>query len=119
MVFTLTLRSKINVFIGDAGSTFLGCAVAIAMIYFSQSGRNIINPARTLWLVAIPMMDMVSTMLRRLSKGKEPFHADRTRLHHILIRGGLTQRQALACITLIASGCALLASFLESIWPQH
>ena len=119
LMFNLTLRPKIKVFMGDAGSTFLGCAVAIAMIYFSQSGRDIINPATTLWLVTIPVMDMVSTMLRRLGKGKDPFHADRTHLHHILMRGGLNQRQALACIILVATGCALLGIFLERVWPQH
>lgn len=119
MVFNLTLRSKIKVFMGDAGSTFLGCAVAIAMIYFSQSGRNIINPATALWLVAIPMMDMVSTMLRRMGKGKSPFRADRTHLHHVLMRGGLSQRQALVCILLVAFGCALVGVFLERVWPQH
>ena len=119
LVFNLTLRSKIKIFMGDAGSTFLGCAVAIAMIYFSQSGRNIINPATTLWLIAIPMMDMVSTMLRRMGKGKSPFRADRTHLHHVLMRGGLSQRQALVCILLVAVGCALVGVFLERVWPQN
>ena len=118
LIFNLTVRPKIKVFMGDAGSTFLGCAVAIAMIYFSQSGQNIINPATALWLVAIPLMDMVSTMLRRIDKGQAPFHAVRRHLHHILMRGGLSQRQALVCIILAATSCALLGIFLERVWPQ-
>ena len=80
---------------GDAGITFLGSTFAIAMIYFSQSGRNIINPASTLRLATIPVMDMVSTMFRRKGKGKSPFRVDRTHLHHLLMRGGLSERQAL------------------------
>jgi len=119
MIFNLTIRSKIKIFMGDAGSTFLGCAVAISMIYFSQSGRDIINPATTLWLIAIPMMDMLSTMLRRLTKRKSPFCADRTHLHHILTRGGLSNRQALISIIMAATGLAMLGIFLERVWPHN
>jgi UDP-GlcNAc:undecaprenyl-phosphate GlcNAc-1-phosphate transferase len=91
---------------------FLGCSVAIAIVYFSQSGRDIINPATALWHIAIPMMDMVSTMLRRMQKGQSPLHADRTHLHHILLHGGLSERAALLCVPAI---CAILGIFLERV----
>ncbi len=118
LTFNLRLCPKIKIFMGDAGSMFLGCAVAIAMIYFSQSQRQIINPATTLWLVAVPFMDMVRTMLRRIGKGKSPFHADRTHLHHILTRAGLSHRQALLCILAASISLAIVGIFLESVWPQ-
>jgi UDP-GlcNAc:undecaprenyl-phosphate/decaprenyl-phosphate GlcNAc-1-phosphate transferase len=72
LVFNLTIRpfAHSKIFMGDAGSTFLGCAVAIAMIYFSQTHENVDRPATALWLVALPLMDMTSTMVRRISKGK-------------------------------------------------
>jgi len=121
LLFNLTIRpfSKRKIFMGDAGSTFLGCSVAIAMIYFSQSGREIINPATALWLIAIPMVDMISTMLRRILKDQSPFHADRTHLHHILMRGGLCQRQALLCIIVVSMACAGFGIVLERVWPQN
>ena len=120
LLFNLTVKpfAKNKIFMGDAGSTFLGCAVAIAMIHFSQSNRAVIQPATALWLVAIPLMDMVSTMVRRYSKGKSPFHADRTHLHHILMRAGFSQRQALLAIIVAASGLAGIGIFLERAWPQ-
>ena len=115
LLFNLTLKPKIKIFMGDAGSTFLGSAVAIAMIYFSQSERNIVNPATTLWLIAIPMMDMLTKIVQR----KSPFFADRTHLHHILMRGGLNQRQTLISIVLAAIGLAIFGIFLERVWPQN
>lgn len=115
LLFNLTLKPKIKIFMGDAGSTFLGSAVAIAMIYFSQSERNIVNPATTLWLIAIPMMDMLTKIVKR----KSPFFADRTHLHHILMRGGLNQRQTLISIVLAAIGLAIFGIFLERVWPQN
>lgn len=119
LLFNLSLRPTIKIFMGDAGSTFLGCAVAIAMIHFSQSNRDIINPATTLWLTAVPVIDMISTVLRRLGKGKSPFHADRTHLHHLLMRGGQSQRRALISILLIATVLAFTGIFLERVWPQN
>ena len=110
------LNAKYKVFMGDAGSTFLGCSVAIAMIYFSQN--DVLRPATALWLVAVPLMDMTSTMVRRMSKGKSPFHADRTHLHHILMRGGLSQRQALISIIFVAGCTAGIGIGLERVWPQ-
>ncbi len=121
LVFNLTIRpfAKNKIFMGDAGSTFLGCSVAIATIYFSQSESNVLRPATALWLVAIPLMDMTSTMVRRIRKGKSPFHADRTHLHHILMRGGLSQRQALVTIIVAAASIAGVGIFLERVWPQN
>ena len=115
LIFNLNAKNKI--FMGDAGSTFLGCSVAIAMIYFSQN--DVLRPATALWLVAIPLMDMTSTMVRRITKGKSPFHADRTHLHHILMRGGLSQRQALITIILASAGIAGIGIGLERVWPQN
>ena len=65
------------------------------------------------------MMDMASTMLRRMQKGQSPLHADRTHFHHILMRGGLSQHQALLCIIAASITCALLGIFLERVWPQN
>ena len=121
LIFNLKIGpfAKCKIFMGDAGSTFLGCSIAIAMIYFSQSGDNVLRPATALWLVAIPLMDMTSTMVRRMSKGKSPFHADRTHLHHILMRGGLSQQEALITIILASAGIAGIGILLERVWPQN
>ena len=120
LLFNLTVGpfAKTKVFMGDAGSTFLGCAVAIAMIHFTQSRHAVIQPATALWLVAIPLMDMASTMVRRVRKGRSPFHADRTHLHHILMRAGFSQRQALMAIVLVATILAGIGIVLERVWPQ-
>lgn len=36
-----------------------------------------INPVTALWLIAIPLMDMVAIMYRRLRRGMSPFAPDR------------------------------------------
>ena len=60
-----------------------------------------------MWIIAIPLMDMVAIMYRRLRKGMSPFSPDRQHIHHLIMRAGFTSRQAFVLITLAA---ALLAS---------
>ncbi len=58
-----------------------------------------ISPVTALWIIAIPLMDMVAIMYRRLRKGMSPFSPDRQHIHHLIMRAGFTSRQAFVLIT--------------------
>jgi UDP-GlcNAc:undecaprenyl-phosphate GlcNAc-1-phosphate transferase len=73
----------------------------------TQGKTHPISPVTALWIIAIPLMDMVAIMYRRLRKGMSPFSADRQHIHHLIMRAGFTSRQAFVLITLAA---AVLAS---------
>lgn len=110
LYFNLCAKNKI--FLGDAGSMLIGLVVAWFAIYFSQEGVNkTIQPVTALWLVAIPLMDTVSIMIRRIMKGESPFKPDREHLHHIFLRAGYSDRQALViivCTSIILAGIGIL-----------
>ncbi|RBP25043.1 UDP-GlcNAc:undecaprenyl-phosphate GlcNAc-1-phosphate transferase [Marinobacter pelagius] len=91
-----------KVFLGDAGSIFLGFAIIWLLVRASQGDEPVMRPVTALWLVAVPLMDMVSIMARRLRRGQSVMAADRQHLHHMLLRAGCTQGQALACISAAA-----------------
>lgn len=77
------------------------------------------NPVTALWVIAIPLMDMIAIMYRRLRKGMSPFSPDRQHIHHLIMRAGFTSRQAFVLITLAA---VLLAAIgvLGEIWlPEY
>ena len=59
-------------------------------------------PVTALWLVAIPLMDTLAVMGRRLSQGRHPFHADRGHLHHRLARLFHSPRRALIVLLALA-----------------
>ncbi|MDX8000550.1 UDP-N-acetylglucosamine--undecaprenyl-phosphate N-acetylglucosaminephosphotransferase [Xenorhabdus sp. Reich] len=102
------LGKRFKVFMGDAGSTLIGFTIIWLLIEASQGGeRRSINPVTALWIIAIPLMDMVAIMYRRLRKGMSPFSPDRQHIHHLIMRAGFTSRQAFILITLAA---ILLAS---------
>lgn len=53
-----------------------------------------------LWVFALPIFDLFSSMLRRVRAGRSPFHADSEHLHHILKRLGFSSRRVAQVILL-------------------
>ncbi|MGK9174472.1 UDP-N-acetylglucosamine--undecaprenyl-phosphate N-acetylglucosaminephosphotransferase [Yokenella regensburgei] len=101
------LGRRYKVFMGDAGSTFIGFTLIWILLETTQGKTHPISPVTALWIIAIPLMDMVAIMYRRLRKGMSPFSADRQHIHHLIMRAGFTSRQAFVLITFAA---ALLAT---------
>ncbi|KPV96909.1 UDP-N-acetylglucosamine--undecaprenyl-phosphate N-acetylglucosaminephosphotransferase [Pseudoalteromonas sp. P1-8] len=93
-----------KVFMGDAGSMLIGFTVIWLLIGASQNeGSPMIRPVTALWLIAVPLMDMVAIMIRRIKQGKSPFKPDREHLHHICQRLGFSSIQTLLFICTIAA----------------
>ena len=107
-----------KVFLGDSGSITLGFLVTASLVYFSQGDRAVILPVTALWLVTVPLMDMLATMLRRAKHGRKLMQADRSHLHHTLIDMGLRPRVTLLVLIAYAAVCALLGLALEAI-PEY
>ncbi len=101
------LGRRYKVFMGDAGSTLIGFTAIWLLVQSSQGPNHPIKPVTALWIIAIPLMDMIAIMYRRLRKGMSPFSPDRQHIHHLIMRAGFTPRQAFVLITLAA---ALLAA---------
>ncbi len=91
--YTSQPRSK--VFLGDNGSMLLGFLFAWLLVDLSQEQEpNLaMTPVTALWLFSIPLMDSISTMLRRILAKKSPFAPDRDHLHHLLIRSGFLSEE--------------------------
>ena len=94
-----------KIFMGDAGSMFMGLTVLWLLTMSTQSTEKseaIFRPVTALWIIAIPLMDMFAIMIRRIRKGNSPFQADNGHLHHICMRLGLSSRQSLWAISTLA-----------------
>lgn len=95
-----------KIFMGDAGSMFVGLSV-IWLLTMGSQGENVsFRPVTALWICAIPLMDMLAIVVRRYKNGKSPFKPDRDHLHHILQRAGLSSLQTLV---VISSGAILMS----------
>ena len=60
-----------------------------------------IKPVTAVWILAVPICDSVSLMLRRLLRGRSPFKPDREHFHHLLQDAGYTSGQAVVLMVVI------------------
>ena len=86
-------RRHAMLFMGDAGSMFLGLVLAWFLIDLTQGADAAMSPVVSLWLFAIPLYDTVSVMVRRMVRGGSPFKADRAHIHHVLHAHGCSTLQ--------------------------
>jgi len=126
-------RPPARIFMGDAGSTFLGFFLGLvgAQIAFFRIGpfvgeqteyslQRYVPPsmhwawASVLAIFAVPCYDMTSVIFLRLKQGRSPFHADKQHLSHRLVERGLSKKAAVGVIYLLAlaSGATGLALLL-------
>ena len=104
---------KRKVFMGDAGSMLIGFTVLVLLIAATHplAGQGVLRPVAALWLIAIPLVDMVAIMFRRVRRGDSPFKPDREHLHHIFQRIGFNSTQtllAICCLSLICAAIGIL-----------
>lgn len=122
LMFNLGLFDKVfgedtkKIFMGDAGSMFVGLSVIWLLTMGTQGEQASFRPVTALWICAIPLMDMLAVVFRRYKKGKSPFKPDRDHLHHILQRTGFSSKQTLVLISSVAvvfSGIGLLGEYFD------
>jgi len=89
---------RLRTFMGDAGSTLLGFLVVWFAISVCQDKTRSLSPVDALWFVLMPLADFFSCFVRRIARGKMPLHAGREHFHYMLMRAGLSDRQALGML---------------------
>ena len=104
--------SPAKIFMGDGGSYFLGFNIAIISMISQSSDPIIFNPFRVLFLVGIPLIDMVHVIFKRVIRGKSPFLPDRNHYHHRLLKLGFSHKKIFLTSLLISSFLVLIGSII-------
>ena len=102
-----------RVFMGDAGSQFLGYYLAVAALMLVDAHRAAYSPLLVLFIWGVPLLDMVGVMGQRVLEGRSPFVGDRNHIHHRLLSFGLNHGQAVTAIYLVHGLMVSCAYFLR------
>lgn len=81
---------KARIFMGDSGSLFLGFSLAVFSILLTQDKRFHVEPMFPVMVLLIPIFDTLRVMLVRAFNLRNPFKADKTHLHHLMVRKGIS-----------------------------
>lgn len=104
-------RNPAKVFMGDTGSMFLGYVLGVISVQGLFKFYAAISFLVPILILALPILDSSSAILRRISEGKSPFAADRSHIHHKLIDMGLSQKQAVGFLYGLSGTLSLIAIF--------
>lgn len=100
-----------TIFMGDAGSMFLGFTLAVVGIKLRFPGR----PSMLTWMIpvvvlALPIFDTTLVVVSRLRRGLNPLtHPGKDHVSHRLVSIGLSQRKAVAVLYLVCCALGLIA----------
>lgn len=101
-------RAHARTFMGNSGSAFLGLLLAWSAIRLTHDSDPAVTPALAPWLVALPIMDCLALIVRRLGEGRSPFDADRCHFHHVLLDRGWR----VPSVVLVATGVHLTLALI-------
>jgi UDP-GlcNAc:undecaprenyl-phosphate GlcNAc-1-phosphate transferase len=104
---------KAKIFIGDSGSLFIGFSLSVLAILLTQ-GSNTIKPMVPVLILGIPIFDTLRVMIIRIIHKRNPFHGDKTHLHHLMHRSGIPTNQVVKRIWALSCVMSLLALALYS-----
>ncbi len=114
------IRAKI--FMGDTGSMLVGLVSSVLLIRFLEWNALLPRdnplqigaaPAVIFGLLVLPLFDTLRVFVLRILRGKSPFRADRSHLHHLLLDLGLSHLQATGLLLAANIGIILLCYYLH------
>ena len=108
LCFNFPWRQRAGVFMGDSGSMLLGLCLVWFCISLSQAPNNIAPPVVFLWILAVPLWDISSVVIRRIIRGFSPFKPDRGHLHHYLLTKNFSSLQVTLIMTALSGVLGLI-----------
>lgn len=109
-----------RVFLGDAGSVFLGLLIGALLVRLSQGGgvdgeAPVVRTVAAGWIVGLPIMDTVAVMVMRLVRGRSAFEAGRDHLHHVLQRRGLCKVRTVLLLLCVHGSMVMIGLVGETL----
>lgn len=115
--------SKRRIFLGDAGSIFIGFILGVSGIQILKivPFQGKLDPASAFLIIVaifiIPVFDSLRVYLGRMKVGQSPFTADKSHLHHLFLLTGLNHRKTAITISIATLFAALLTCLLQVFIP--
>ena len=118
-----------KIFMGDSGSMLLGLLLAASAITLTgqidpnaisaeKLGPTLLPLALPFAVLALPLIDLFSAILRRLRAGQSPFASDKEHIHHRIMRSGNSQQRTAIIMYLWTATIAfpLTISAFTNLW---
>ena len=102
-----------SIFMGDAGSMFIGFILALGAVNSGQKTPTTVALLTPIIAMGIPIMDTLFSIVRRFLERRPMFSPDRGHIHHRLLDMGFTHRRVVLILYSVSVGLVLLALLLR------
>ncbi len=105
-----------RIFMGDAGSLFLGFILAVCALQLRfPENANFVTWMVPIFIFGVPIFDMTLVIVSRLRRKVNPFTtAGKDHLSHRLVNMGLSQREAVLSLYLLSGVFGMVALFITT-----
>ena len=103
-----------SIFLGDSGSLLVGFLLGCFGVLWSHKSATLLAMTAPLMALAIPILDVCLSIVRRFLRQQPIFSADRGHIHHRLLDRGLSPRKV-ALLLYGVGGLAALFSVAQSL----
>jgi len=116
-LYFYNFKKNDKVFLGDSGSLILGGIVCVAIISLTNISGNglkslVSTPLLILLCFPYPIVDSTYVIIKRIINKKSPFIADKSHIHHLILKKGYSHSKCL----LIISGITGLIQLLTLLY---
>lgn len=101
-----------KIYLGDTGALFLGFMISVMSLY-GLKNVTIVSLIIPIVILGIPITDTIYAMLRRKLNNMPISNADKHHMHHRLMTLGLTHKQTVLVIYLVA----IIFSMISLLYP--
>lgn len=98
-----------KIFLGDAGSLFLGFILAVISIEGALKSTTLLSILMVTFIFGVPIFDTLIVFYNRLKNHRPIYIADKGHAHHRLLRKGYNQKQVVTIIYLISITFSLVS----------
>jgi UDP-GlcNAc:undecaprenyl-phosphate/decaprenyl-phosphate GlcNAc-1-phosphate transferase len=110
-----------RIFMGDSGSLVLGFVLGVLTVR-----TTFLRPGDDFWthwyvlfapivVLALPIYDLITVSVIRISNGKSPFQGDKNHFSHRLVNRGMSRRTAVLCLYLVTAATSIAAIILPTV----
>jgi UDP-GlcNAc:undecaprenyl-phosphate GlcNAc-1-phosphate transferase len=104
-----------RIFLGDTGSLLLGYLLACSTLTTGTKSTAVLALLVPILCIAVPVVDMAFAIVRRTSRGRHPFSADKEHIHHRLLGLGLSQRRVVWILWFLTAYLGMTGFTLEKV----
>jgi UDP-GlcNAc:undecaprenyl-phosphate GlcNAc-1-phosphate transferase len=113
---------RARIFLGDAGSMWIGFMLAglsVMGVYTRGAQIPILAVLSPLFILGVPVLDVILVVILRLWGGHPPWRGDRRHISHRLVRRGMRPSAAVATLWAAGAACGFAALLLPTVGPAE